>query len=175
MTTWGDCRNCAVNCIISGPELKYQDQNVSIIKWWLWTGTWHVLQENPGMWHVLREIPGLVPRESAVASKYFCDNNYDDNYQETNRCGPSLTRLPKPATYNTTIPTSYANRLIFYRLWGFLWGHPCHHTAHSLYTLRPGILIWLRGELSYHQEALGWWFRVKKHFPLMKYFMNKSV
>ena len=48
IATWGECRNCAVNCTILGPERKYWYRNISILKWQLRTGTGHVLQENPG-------------------------------------------------------------------------------------------------------------------------------
>ena len=48
IATWGECRNCAVNCTILGPERNYWYRNISILKWQLRTGTGHVLQENPG-------------------------------------------------------------------------------------------------------------------------------
>ena len=49
-----------MNCSISGLERKYQEQNVSITEWRLWSGTGHILWGKPGTWHVLQENPGIV-------------------------------------------------------------------------------------------------------------------
>ena len=69
IATWGDCRICAVDCTVSRSERKYQEQNVSIIKWWLSNFIGHALRENPGMWDILWENPGLLPRELHNLSK----------------------------------------------------------------------------------------------------------